>query len=418
MPVRSSSAIAGLLAWAIDAAFPLWAGAGFDAGHGRFEERLTLGGERQPQAPLRLMSQARQIYSYALAVRRGWYPEAAPLVEQAYASMVRNYHGRDDRGGWTFSIRRDGSVADPRRDLYSHAFVLLAIAAYAAATGRYEPLALANETLAFIERHMTAPHGGFVEELPLSDGARRQNPHMHLFEALLALWDCSADARYLARADNLFELFATRLFRADAGVLGEYFTASLAPAQGIAGQVVEPGHHYEWVWLLRRYEAASGRPMQRYVEALYSHADQHGFDHSGLIVDELLADGSHHRRSRRIWPIAEAIRANVVEGRLGRAGAAAKAAALAAWLHEHFLAPAPPRRLVRQARQRGGVPCAVHAGQHALSPGRRHRRAAAAVTGRRAPSRDRVRSRTMTLVAFGQDGILDRPPDAEVRVVP
>ena len=224
MLARLEPAAAALVDWAIDAALPLWATAGFDAEHGRFEERLTLAGGRLPDVPLRLMSQARQIHAYALAARRGWHADAVALVERAYASMVRDYHGRDDREGWIFSIRRDGTVADARRDLYTHAFVLLAIASYVEATGHREALALADETLAFIERHMAAPAGGgFVEELPPNGGVRRQNPHMHLFEGLLALWECSRQERHLARATQLFDLFATRFFR-DPGVVGEYFT--------------------------------------------------------------------------------------------------------------------------------------------------------------------------------------------------
>jgi mannose-6-phosphate isomerase len=331
-----------LLDWASEAALPLWAEVGFDSEQGRFEERLTLQAERLPAVPLRLMSQARQVYAYAVADKRGWYRDSAALVERAYASMERDYYRRDGRAGWIFSIRRDRSIADDRRDLYTHAFVLLAIAAYVETTGKRRALTLAEETLAFVEGHMTAPQGGgFVEELPLSDDLRRQNPHMHLFEALLALWACSRDERYLARARRLFELFAARFFRADCGVLGEYFTADLAPAEGLAGQLVEPGHHYEWIWLLRRFEQASGRSMQRYVDALYSHADRFGFDSAGLIVDALRADGAHHARSRRIWPVTEAIKANLVEARRGRRHAAAKASALAGVLHERFLTADP-----------------------------------------------------------------------------
>jgi mannose/cellobiose epimerase-like protein (N-acyl-D-glucosamine 2-epimerase family) len=189
---------------------------------------------------------------------------------------------------------------------------------------------------------MTAPQGGgFVEQLPSSGGARRQNPHMHLFEALLALWECSGEARYLALAGRLFDLFTARFFQPDPGIVGEYFTAGLAPAEGLAGKLVEPGHHYEWIWLLRRFERAGRRPVRRYVDALYAHADRYGFDEAGLIVDELLIDGSHHKRSRRIWPIAEAIKANIVEAQRGRAGSSAKAAALAVLLRERFLAADP-----------------------------------------------------------------------------
>lgn len=343
MLARLEPAAAALVDWAIDAALPLWATAGFDAEHGRFEERLTLSAGRLPDAPLRLMSQARQIHAYALAARRGWHADAAALVERGFASMVRDYHGRDERKGWVYSIRRDGTVADARRDLYTHAFVLLAIASYVEATGRREALALADETLGFIERHMAAPAGGgFVEELPTNGGVRRQNPHMHLFEGLLALWECARQQRHLAQTTELFDLFATRFFRAEAGVVGEYFTAGLEPADGIVGRIVEPGHHHEWVWLLRRFEQASGRSVQRYVDALYGHADRYGFDEAGMIVGELLIDGTPRAGVRRIWPITEAIKANVVEARHGRTQGEGRAAALAVVLRDRFLTVDPP----------------------------------------------------------------------------
>ena len=343
MAGRLKPAAAALLGWATDAALPLWATAGFDVEHGRFEERLTLGAGRMPTVPVRLLSQARQIYAYALAARRGWYPGAAALVEQAYSSMVRDFHGRDGQDGWIFSIRRDGAVADPRRDFYAHTFVLLAVASYVQATGRQQALALADETLAFVDRHLRAAEGeGFLEGLPPSDGLRRQNPHMHMFEGLLSLWECSQDARYLIRAGELFDLFAARFFRAEPGILGEYFTAALQPAEGVAGRIVEPGHHYEWVWLLRRFGQITGRSVQPYVDALYDFADRYGFDGAGLIVDELLVDGSHHAPSRRIWPIAEGVKANLVEARLGRPQSEGKAAALAVLLRDRFLTADPP----------------------------------------------------------------------------
>jgi mannose/cellobiose epimerase-like protein (N-acyl-D-glucosamine 2-epimerase family) len=342
MPGRLKPAAAALLGWATDAAFPLWATVGFDFEHGRFEERLTLRADRLPDVPIRLLSQTRQIYAYALAARRGWYPDAAMLVEQAFAAMVRDYRGRDGRGGWVFSIRRDGAVFDPCLDFYAQTFVLTAIASYVQATGKRQALALADETLAFLDRDLRAPNGdGFLEGLPPSHGLRRQNPHMHLFEGLLSLWECSGDRRYLERAGELFGLFTSRFFRADPGTLGEYFTAALRPADGIAGIVVEPGHHYEWIWLLRRFEQISGCPVQPYVDALYGFADRYGFDGAGLIVDEVLVDGSHHAPSRRIWPIAEAIKANLVEARRGRARSETKAAELAVLLRDHFLISDP-----------------------------------------------------------------------------
>lgn len=334
--LRSASTL--LRGWMIDYALPFWAGPGFDHQHGRFEERLSLQGERVLDTPLRLMVQARQIYVYALAARRKWHDGAQALAEQAYASMVRDFYRRGGRDGWVHSIARDGAIADPQHDLYGHAFALLAVASYVQLTGKREALALADETLAFLDAKLRAVKGGgYVEALPISDRPRRQNPHMHLFEALLALSSSSGDGRYLAKVGELFELFTSRFFRADAGTLGEYFDASLEPAAGVAGSIVEPGHHYEWIWLLRSFERQCGRAVQPYVDALYVHADGHGYDNAGLIVDETLIDGSHRTPTRRIWPATEAIKANLAEARLGRKNSATKAASLARMLHTHFL---------------------------------------------------------------------------------
>lgn len=325
-----------LRGWAIEHALPLWAGAGFNRAGGRFEERLTLAGKPIADAPQRLIVQARQIYSYGLAARRGWY-HGRDLVEQAFASMRRDFHRPDGRDGWVFSIAHDGSVADATRDLYSHAFVLLAVASYVNAIGDRSALAVADETLAFVDGHLAAPNGGYFDASPRPDSLRRQNPHMHMLEGLLSLWGASGERRYLDRAAELFDLFAAHFFQPDHGVLGEYYDDNLERVPGATGDIVEPGHHCEWVWLLRWFERESGRAVTSYVDALYRHADKFGYDKDGLIVDELLRDGRVHKPSRRTWPMTEGIKANLAEAAMGRPGAVERAISLADRLHRHFL---------------------------------------------------------------------------------
>jgi mannose/cellobiose epimerase-like protein (N-acyl-D-glucosamine 2-epimerase family) len=325
--------------WAIEQGLPLWAEAGFDRQSSRFEERLTMQGVPIKDVPIRLLVQGRQIYSYSLAARRGWYGEARDLATKAFASMIRDYHRAD---GWVSSIHRDGSVADARRDFYSIAFVLLAVGSYVEATGDRSALSVADSTLAFLDVELRAPRGGYLEGIPSRDEPRRQNPHMHLFEGLLGLWLASKEPRYLARAGAVFELFAARFFQPESGVLCEYFDDQLNPAAGEAGRIVEPGHHYEWVWLLRRYEQESGQPVQRYVDGLYGHADRFGYDGSGMIVDEALIDGSCRLPSHRTWPVTEALKANVVEAVAGRKQAGDRALALANILLKRFLTRQPP----------------------------------------------------------------------------
>ena len=328
--------------WAIEAALPFWASKGFDAAYGRFVERLTLAAEQIPGTPIRLIVQGRQVYSYAVAARHGWYPGAREIVEAAYSTMIREYYRSDGRDGWICTIDRDGSVADSKRDLYSTAFALLGIASYVEATGKLQALALADETLEYMDREMRARHsGGYVEALPLFDGPRRQNPHMHLFEAFLALWHASGERRYLARATEMFELFRTKFFLPGAGVLGEYFDDHLAPAPGESGSVVEPGHHYEWIWLLRRYEAATGEDVGSFVDSLYRHADGHGHASTGLAFDELLSDGRVRLASHRTWPMTEALKANVVEAIRGRPGSMEKVRRISRLLLDRFFDTVP-----------------------------------------------------------------------------
>jgi mannose-6-phosphate isomerase len=163
---------------------------------------------------------------------------------------------------------------------------------------------------------------------------------MHMLEGLLSLWAASGERRYLDRATAIFELFRSHFFLPEFGVLGEYFDADLRSASGESGRIVEPGHHYEWIWLLRWFERETGQSVKAWVDPLYAHADRFGFDADGLIVDEVMADGSVHLASHRIWPLTEAIKANFVEAAAGRPGAAEKTAALAEGLLERYLRPA------------------------------------------------------------------------------
>lgn len=338
--VRSAATV--MVAWMREQALPLWAASGFDADAGRFEEGLTFGREPRRQVPIRLLVQARQIFVFALAKRRQWHPGSEELVERAFAAMKRDYFRPDGRDGWAFSVARDGSVVDATRDLYAHAFVLLSVASYVQATDSQEALAVAHETIAFLEREMTAPlGGGYLEALPPREGSRRQNPHMHLFEAMLALWECSRDHRFLERSGQLFDLFLARFFQDGQGVLLEYFDSALRPLSG-AGATVEPGHHFEWCWLLRRYEKASGDGrVGSIVDRLYEHAGRAGFDADGLLVDEVRPDGVVAKASRRLWPMTEAIKSDLAEALRGRIGAGERAVTSTQALYRRFLESAP-----------------------------------------------------------------------------
>ena len=117
---------------------------------------------------------------------------------------------------------------------------------------------LRSTTLRVLDQHFASPTGGYHSVLPADAGRREQNPHMHLFEAMLAWFEATGDAMFLARAGELHGMMAGRFFQSQSGILAEYFDGSWTPRAGDLGRICEPGHHFEWSWLLRRYAGPGG----------------------------------------------------------------------------------------------------------------------------------------------------------------
>lgn len=302
-----------LRCWLFEGALPYWARHGYDSDGGGFHERLD--GERRAIVGdgKRVMVQARQIYVFTQAALLGRLPEAAGLARDGYDFLVA--HGRHPDGGWRFCLARDGAPLDDTRDLYTHAFVLFALAWRYRLDGHEPARALAEETMDFLDRAMRHPAGGYREALdaagqPVS-ATRRQNPHMHLFEAMLEWHAATGAPTWLGRAASLADLLARRF--CVAGTLREHFDDALQPAPGTQGRLVEPGHHYEWCWLLQRYQQGSGDGRYAALAAaFYGFAEAHGLDAgSGCVIDAVDCDGAPVRQGRRCWPQTEAIKAHI-----------------------------------------------------------------------------------------------------------
>ena len=312
--------------WVLDQALPLWGGIGFDSARGAFVERLTFEGAPLLSAPRRAMVQGRQIYVFSHAAMLGWWPEGNTIALEAAHRLIDRYHGADGAPGWVFAVHPDGAICDPKRDFYAHAFALFGLAwAYKLAP---EPrfLSTALATLGVLDQHFAAPTGGYHSVLPADAGRREQNPHMHLFEAMLAWYEATGRAIFLARAGEIYDMMAGRFFQPETGILAEYFDGSWNPRAGLSGRICEPGHHFEWSWLLRRYARLAGRNDPPIAGALKAFGDRHGFDADGFIVDELLDDGRVHKASRRCWPHTEAVKAEVAAAETGDGEAPPRAA--------------------------------------------------------------------------------------------
>lgn len=314
--------------WAVHRALPFWAHEG-RGGKGSFYEDMTLRGAAKPQTVRRLRVQARQIYVYSHAHHLGWF-KGQDVVEDTMHFM-NSFHHKD--GGYIHLINPDFTVKDDRRDFYDHAFYLLALAWH----GRvFNPASLqrADKLLSFIDETMGADEG-YTEGIPPSF-PRRQNPHMHLFEALLALYDATGDERYLYRATKIFQLFKRYFYDAERGRVCEYFGHDwlLLKRRGETG--VEPGHAAEWIWLLRGYEKRTGVDVGAYADALYDNVMAHSGSRIWLI-DECHPDETPMRSTRRLWVQCELLKAHLAQAEAGTEHSADMAAAILTGLTREYL---------------------------------------------------------------------------------
>jgi mannose/cellobiose epimerase-like protein (N-acyl-D-glucosamine 2-epimerase family) len=324
--LRAESSAARLRRWVVSQALPLWSGTGFDSARGSFVERLTFDGAPLTSAPRRAMVQARQIYVFSHAALLGWWPRGRTIALEAAHSLINGYHGIDGAPGWIFSIHPDGAVCDARRDFYAQSFALFGLAWAYKLEPEQQFLSTALTTLRVLDQHFASPTGGYHSALSADADRREQNPHMHLFEAMLAWFEATGRELFLSRARELYNIMTGRFFQPETGILAEYFDGSWNPRLGIAGRICEPGHHFEWSWLLRRYAARAGLEDPPIARALKDFSDRHGFDSEGLIVDELLDDGRVHKASRRCWPHTESIKAEVASFETGDGDAPHRAA--------------------------------------------------------------------------------------------
>jgi mannose-6-phosphate isomerase len=313
-------------------ALRIWAEKGQEHETGAIVERLLVDGTPDVFAPRRVRVQARQIYCFAKAAQLGWYPGGAAVARKGLDYMLAKAKSPDGRPGFVHILAPDGSVLNPLRDTYDHAFILLALATVYQLDRDVKVRAEIDSLMHFIDTQLRSPDGGYVEGIPASM-PRRQNPQMHMFEGFIAAFDATHDPAFQQRAGDIFGLFVSNLFDAKTGVLGEYFEQDWSRIKPVS---VEPGHQAEWVWLLKQFERITGCPTGKYRAVLLEAALRYR-DATGCLIDEGDVAGNVVKSTRRLWPQTEIIKAWLAQAEFGVEGAAEEARAALARLDKHYL---------------------------------------------------------------------------------
>ena len=274
--------------WLFEEALPLWAERGLDPAGG-FHDQLDDDG-RPVGAPKRARVQARQVMVFAEAGRLGWVGDWRAQVA----------HGL----GFLRAQAVDGLVPttfDPPGtiDLYDQAFVLLALS--------HDPSEDAAGEAGRLWRRLQArfPGDPGFREPPPAPFPLQANPHMHLYEAVMAWRARKPAAPWREAAATIRRMALERFVDPATGLLGEYFTADGESA----ADEVWPGHQYEWGWLLL-HDAEGSASAQGVGERLIRLAGELGVDRAReAVIFSHRRDGRVIDAGARLWSQTERLRA-------------------------------------------------------------------------------------------------------------
>ena len=296
--------------WTFNIALPFWRARGVDHAHGGFIEQLTRTGEDAAAGFKRTRVTARQIYVFSHASVLGWADALEPVRHGLDFLLHRQFI--DDEKGFARRTDRKGESIDDTTDLYDHAFVLFALSWAFRATGDASLKIWMHRTLDIVEKRLYHPGGeGFWHD-ETKAGWRQQNPHMHLLEASLAAVDATGEGRFKELAGDLALLFRDRLFQREDGVLPEFYDDNWTPADDVSASFAEPGHHFEWAWILVNVKRLIGVDMDDEAQALVAFAERFGVDpQTHATYNRIALNGAPVDRGSRSWPNTERIKAAV-----------------------------------------------------------------------------------------------------------
>ncbi len=295
------------LSWLTTSALPFWLKHGVDWNNGGFIEAFSPQGENL-KSPRRALVQARQIYSFRIALENGWVDEsqAREAIDKGSAFLVSRFSLPS--GSFFYSVTDGGKPLDLSEPLYTQAFALFGLANAYAVLHKPELKTRAIALLKYLTEKRRLKAGGFTE-IKFGKVLQEANPHMHLFEAFIAWMEVDKDPVWGEMAGEILTLCREKFIDSKTGLLAEYFMPDWKLILENGRFVAEPGHQYEWAWLMARYEKQRPGNSSDVQSRLFELSETFGISKEhGITFDEIWSDFTPKLKSSRAWPQCERIK--------------------------------------------------------------------------------------------------------------
>lgn len=292
---------------------------------GGFYGRMDGHGNIRQDAPKGGILNARILWTFAAACEQFGaedpvYQTIEPVMRRAKEYITSHLIDHED-GGSFWSLDSTGEVLDPKKQFYSIAFTIYALAQHYAATADESSLQAAIKLFDSIEEHsLDKVYGGYIEACtrdwqPIQDmrlsekdrnDAKTMNTHLHILEAYTGLYRVWKEPRMEEALRRAIMLFLDHVVGPD-GHLVLFFDEkwnATTPA-------VSYGHDIECSWLLKEAALVLGdealtERVTKVCESIAAAAIE-GLQEDGSMIYESDPETLHTDRDRHWWVQAEAV---------------------------------------------------------------------------------------------------------------
>ncbi len=300
---------------------PYWSSRMVDNINGGFYGRIDGNDKVDQEAEKGGILNARILWTYSSAYRVLGDTSYLRLAKRAKDYILAHFID-SQYGGAYMSLKADGTPSNTRKQIYTNAFFIYALAEYNRATGDKQALAEAMKIFELFERHAAdCEYGGYYEifsndwqrvrERMIGESSdkdeKTMNTSLHVMEAYANLYRVSGDKLVGDRLRNIVEIFLDKIIDKKTSHLICFMDRNWNSTSSVDSY----GHDIESSWLL--YEAASLLGDQKLIDRVketgikIANAASEGYQPDGSMLSDKNNATGHVRTQRSWWEQAETV---------------------------------------------------------------------------------------------------------------
>jgi mannobiose 2-epimerase len=300
---------------------PYWSAKMVDNVNGGFYGRIDGNDKVYPEAEKGGILNARILWTYSSAYRVLGDTSYLRLAKRAKDYILAHFFD-SKYGGAYLSLKADGAPSNTRKQVYTNAFFIYALAEYNRATGDKQALAEARKIFELFEKYAAdKEYGGYYEvfsqdwqrvrERMIGESSdkdeKTMNTSLHVMEAYANLYRVSGDKLVGDRLRNLVEIFLDKIIDKKTS----HLICFLDRSWNSTSTVDSYGHDIESSWLLD--EAAGLLKDKKLIERVnvaglnIANTAAEGYQSDGSMLTEKNYATGNFRTQRSWWEQAETI---------------------------------------------------------------------------------------------------------------